>query len=178
VLSNIGLYYFSLVVVIVIMIGMTCFYKKCRKVPMNYILLGTYTFFHTYLIGAMSVFYSRESVMISASATMAMFISLTIYAIRTKTDMTKMGGALYSGTMMVVVLIIILSIFNVSSIFSPILICILICLLSVWIVHDTQIIIGGNKYAELELDDYCIGALIIYSDVVTIFSYILQLCGN
>jgi len=104
---------------------------------MNYILLGTYTFFHSYLIGAMSVFYSRESVMIAATATMAMFIALTIYAIRTKTDMTMMGGALYSGTMMVVVLIIVLSIFNVSSIFSPILICILICLLSVWIVYDT-----------------------------------------
>lgn len=173
VMSMPGLYYLSLIMVIGIMLGMTCFYKRCRKVPLNYILLGTYTIFHTYLIGAMSAFYSKDSVLISAAATMTMFVALTIYAVRTKTDMTRFGGLLYVGTMLTVFCILVLALFPVSSYFYPVLICILVGLLSIWIVYDTQMIIGGNKYHELSMDDYAIGALIIYSDIVTIFTYLL-----
>ena len=56
--GNLWLFYLSLVIVIGIMFGMTCFYKKCRGVPKNYILLGTYTIFHSYLIGAISIQYN------------------------------------------------------------------------------------------------------------------------
>lgn len=50
------------------------------------------------------------------------------------------------------------------------LICVIIALLSIFIVYDTQLIIGGeSKYDQLEVDDYILGALIIYSDIVTIF---------
>ena len=37
---------------------------------------------------------------------------------------------------------------------------------------------GEGKYGQLDLDDYCIGALIIYSDIVTMFLYILQIFGG
>jgi FtsH-binding integral membrane protein len=141
-----GLYYFSLFMVIAIMIGMTCFYKKCRAYPLNYILLGTYTVFHTYLIGAMSTFYTKETVMVAAIATMLMFITLTVYAVFTKTDMTKFGGLMCVGSVMMVFFIIIVSMFNVPSIVGVVLICVMIALMSMWIVYDTQLIVGGNKY--------------------------------
>jgi FtsH-binding integral membrane protein len=132
--------------VIGIMIGMSCFYKKCRAYPRNYILLGTYTVFHTYLIGAMSSFYTPETVLIAAIATMLMFITLTIYAVFTKTDMTKFGGLMYVGTIMVIFFVIIVSLFNVPSIVGVVLTCVLIALMSMWIVYDTQLIVGGQKY--------------------------------
>ena len=53
-----------------------------------------------------------------------------------------------------------------------VLIIIVLIIMSAWLIHDTQLIIGG-KYAELEMDDYVIGALIIYSDILTIFLYLL-----
>ena len=106
-----------------------------------------------------------------------MFVSLTIYAFKTKTDMTKLGGFLSTASSMLLFLIIIAFAFR-SYIMNTIIICVALCLLGVFVVFDTQLIIGGtSKYAELELDDYALGALIIYSDIVTIFSYLLQLFG-
>jgi FtsH-binding integral membrane protein len=87
--------------------------------------------------------------------------------------MTKYGGLMYVGTSMLVFFIIMVSLFKVPSIMGTVLTCILICLLSIWVVYDTQLIVGGGKYEELSMDDYCLGALIIYSDIVTIFMYIL-----
>jgi FtsH-binding integral membrane protein len=54
----------------------------------------------------------------------------------------------------------------------------MISLLSVFIVYDTQIIIGGkHKAKRLSLNDYCIAAIIIYTDVLSLFLQILGLCG-
>lgn len=55
----------------------------------------------------------------------------------------------------------------------------IIVLLSVYIVWDTQMIVGGkHKKYQLSLDDYVIAAMILYSDIITIFLYILQLFGD
>lgn len=137
VLSNMWLYYFSLIMVIGIMIGMICLYKKCRAYPLNYILLGTYTIFHTYLVGAVSSFYTPQSVLVAAVATMLMFITLTVYSIYTKVDMTKLGAFLSVGSVMVLFFIIIIVLFDVPSIVGVVLTCLMIALLSMWIVYDT-----------------------------------------
>jgi FtsH-binding integral membrane protein len=175
--ENRWLYYVSLAIVIGIMLGMTCFYKKCRTVPKNYILLGTYTIFHTYLIAAISIQYNPLLVLYAAIATLLMFLALTIYAWKTKTDFTKMGGLLSTCSFLVIFFIIVAAVFRSQILYTAI-ICVAIGLLSMFIIYDTQLIIGGkSKYNELELDDYCLGALIIYSDIVTIFSYLLALFG-
>jgi FtsH-binding integral membrane protein len=54
----------------------------------------------------------------------------------------------------------------------------IICLLSVYIIWDTQMIIGGKKRYQFSIDDYVIAAMILYSDIITIFLYILQLFGS
>jgi len=55
-------------------------------------------------------------------------------------------------------------------------VCIAVCFMSMWIIYDTQRITGGcNKYRELTLDDYCLGAMILYTDVITFFFYVIQL---
>lgn len=135
--NNLGLYFFSLVMVIGIMCAMMCHYKKFRKYPLNYIALGTYTIFHTYLVGAMSCQYSASSVLQAAVATLLMFVSLTVYACYTKTDMTKYGGLMAVGTVMLVFFIIMVSLFKVPSIMGTVLTCVMICFLSIWIVYDT-----------------------------------------
>ena len=108
---------------------------------------------------------------------MGMFIALTGYACVTKTDMTYMGGLLSTLTMMVVLILILFSFF-MGAVAYLILIGVLIALLSLWIVHDTQLIIGGkHRAAELQIDDYIIGAMIIYSDILVGFIYLLQIIG-
>ena len=54
VFDNLIIYYVCLILTIGISIGMTCHYKKVRKVPLNYILLTIYTCTHSYLIGAIT----------------------------------------------------------------------------------------------------------------------------
>lgn len=146
VLSMIGLYYFSMFMVIGTMCAIICKYQYFRKYPANYISLFVYCIFHTYLVGALSAFYDKTTVMQAALATMGMFLSLTTYAVFTKTDMTYMGGFLSTGFTMVILFIVFMSFFRISSIAYTILILIMICFLSIWIVYDTQIIVGGNKY--------------------------------
>lgn len=131
------------------------------------------------MVGALTAQYDKETVAMAAITTMAMFISLTLYAAFTKTDMTKMGGLLSSSCMMLFIFIIMYSLFFRSKVLNMIICCVVVALLSVFIVYDTQIVIGGaGKYGQLDLDDYCIGALIIYSDIVTIFIYLLQIFGG
>ena len=136
VFNNMWLYYLSLFMVIVLMITMTCFYKRCRDVPKNYILLGTYTVFHSYLIGALTLLYDPTTVITAAIATLLMFFALTIYAFKTKTDFTKMGGFLATSSMMVILFIFVAILFR-SAIMYTSLICVMIALLSLFIVYDT-----------------------------------------
>lgn len=51
-----------------------------------------------------------------------------------------------------------------------------VLLFGIYIIVDTQLIVGGRS-AELEIDDYFLGAMLLYIDIVSIFIYILQLLG-
>lgn len=179
VFNNIWLFYVCLIGFIAVSIGMSCHYKKCRKVPLNYALLVLYTLFHSYVVAAIIPHYKVEAAIYAAVATLFMFIGLTAYACFTKTDMTKMGGLLSSMMMMVFVFLIFQFVIGYSKGFHLFITLAIICLMSVWIVYDTQIIVGGKhrKY-QLDLDDYVLGAIIIYSDILTIFLYVLSLFGG
>ena len=54
---------------------------------------------------------------------------------------------------------------------------IVIVIYSVFIIYDTQLIAGG-RYNEISFDDYVIGALMLYVDVVGLFIYIMSLLGS
>ena len=43
-----------------------------------------------------------------------------------------------------------------------------------YLAYDVQLIKGGHRY-ELEIDDYIIGALFIYIDIIIIFLKILEI---
>lgn len=92
--------------------------------------------------------------------------------------MTKRGGAIATFTMMVFCFILLSWVIYVP-IIRTIIVIIVIILMSMWVIHDTQMIIGGKKVKyQLDVDDYIIGAIIIYSDIVTIFLYLLELFGG
>lgn len=64
-----------------------------------------------------------------------------------------------------------------NSPFIQILYCSLgVLLFGIYIIVDTQLIVGGRS-AELEIDDYFLGAMLLYIDIISIFLYILQLLG-
>ena len=54
---------------------------------------------------------------------------------------------------------------------------ILVIVYGLYIVHDTQLIAGDKKYS-LSYDDYIVGALIVYIDIVMLFLELLRLLGK
>ena len=52
-----------------------------------------------------------------------------------------------------------------------------IVIYGIYLVIDTQLIAGGKK-VELSYDDYILGALMLYIDIIGLFIYILSLFGR
>ena len=48
---------------------------------------------------------------------------------------------------------------------------------SIYLIIDTQLILGGNSH-ELTLDNYVLGAVLLYIDIVRLFIQILQIIGK
>lgn len=48
---------------------------------------------------------------------------------------------------------------------------------SVYLLVDTQLILGG-RHRQLSLDDHILGAIILYVDIISLFLKILQLLGK
>lgn len=112
----------------------------------------------------------------AAALTSAVVVGLTIYAFYTKTDFTVCGGFLF---IMLMVLIVgsILAIFIRSkwlslglSIFGTI-------LFGIYLIMDTQMIIGKNKL-KFSVDDYIMAAMNLYIDIIQLFLYILSILGS
>ena len=109
----------------------------------------------------------------AAAMTLGITVSLTIYAMTTKTDMTVMGSTLF-------ILLGGLILFGIfAMIFRDKILIVLYCILAVilygyYLIYDTQLVVGGKTY-QLEIDDYVIGAIIIYIDIIVMFMRLLQL---
>ena len=70
---------------------------------------------------------------------------------------------------------LILSIFGLffyDYIFQMMLATLGVFLFGVYLIFDTQLVMGGKRY-ELCIDDYVVGTLILYLDIIMIFLYLL-----
>jgi FtsH-binding integral membrane protein len=117
-----------------------------------------------------------ETVLIAAGLTAAITVSLTIYACTTKTDFTYCGGLLFMLACVVFVGGIFTFFFRNST--ARIVLCaICVILYGLYLIYDTQLVVGGGR-CELSIDDYVVGALILYVDIIQLFLKILELLGK
>ena len=49
---------------------------------------------------------------------------------------------------------------------------------SLYLVYDTQMMMGGNHKYALDPEEYIFAALNIYLDVINLFTYILMIVGG
>jgi protein lifeguard len=55
----------------------------------------------------------------------------------------------------------------------------ILLLFSVYIVYDTQLIVGGeHRKLSFSIDDYAFAALMLYVDIIQLFLSILELFGE
>jgi FtsH-binding integral membrane protein len=154
-------------------------------VPKNYIFLGVFTLLHAVMIGGVVAVYAQygNTVVQAFTSTMAMTIGITCVACRdTSLRKDRTGFMIVACVSLFFSLIacVILSMFMQSRTLHLVVIVIVMVILSIYLYWDTLQILGGGhkKYADnIGHDDYIIGAIIIYLDIINIFLYLLQLFG-
>ena len=186
--DNIWLYITLLVLMIVVEIFLICVKKVSRKVPINYILLLIFTMCESYFVAWLCQYYTYDPyrndfdsdgyriVGTAGAMTLGITAALTTYAWTTKTDFTrKMGFIWVLG--MTFFMLSLFSIFFYSYWVQMFLCAFGVLLFGMYLVLDTQLIVGEGRH-KLGIDDYVLGALILYIDIIMIFVYLLQLLGG
>jgi FtsH-binding integral membrane protein len=101
--------------------------------------------------------------------------ALTLFAVLTPIDFTGLCGVLFVGSIILLVLGI-LSILFPSRTISFIYAGFGALLFTVYIVYDTQQIVGGRR-EEISPEEYIFAALTLYVDIAMLFLMILKLLG-
>lgn len=165
-----------IVVYMISMYTLVCYPKVSRAVPWNYLLLFLFTAAMSYLVGFISSQYSPRIVAAAAILTALMMIGLTAYACYTKTDFTMCGGLLFAAGFILIGMIFV-GIFITNKFYHSLLCGMTLVLLSVYVIYDTQLIVGKHSYKYM-IDDYILAALNLYLDIINMFLTLLKILGK
>lgn len=176
------IFWVSLLLVIGISIALTCFPNVARKVPVNYILLTFYTLGVSFFLCVIAGVAKPKYVITALVLTLTMTIALTIYAFRTKREFSYSGAMWFLLIWLVIALPLNLFVFRPVVGFSigfTILSLIFVLFYAFFLVFDTKLILGQQKNrVQLGLDEYIIGALMLYSDIIGLFITLLSTIRN
>lgn len=104
-------------------------------------------------------------------------VGLTIFAFQTKWDFTMMGGVLFVCLLMFVL-------FGFVAMFFPGRILTMVysslgaVLFSMYLIYDTQMMMGGTHKHSISPEEYVFAAITLYLDIINIFLYILSIIGS
>ena len=170
--ENYWTHYVALIVGGALLCSLCCCLKNAKKVPRNYILLALFTICWSYMVAGFSQWFEPEDVIVAAVTTTAMTLGLTVFACCTRMKLTWLWGIGAALSFAIWPLILFCIIFPSKLLFNAL--CFLIVILtSIYIVFDTKLIMK-----KLDLDDYIIGALLLYIDIIQLFMYLLALFGG
>ncbi|XP_074653362.1 protein lifeguard 1-like isoform X2 [Tubulanus polymorphus] len=163
-------------VTIICLIVLACCADVRRKFPMNIIFLGIFTLCEGILLGTVSCRYKTDAVLMAAGITTVVAVGLTIFSFQTKWDFTMCSGALFVLTIVLLVFGIICLI--VRNRYASIAYASLGALIfAMYLVMDTQMMIGGKHKYALSPEEYIFAALNLYLDIVNMFMFILSIIG-
>ena len=170
--ENYWLHYVALIFGIVIMCTLLCCMKHARKTPRNYILLGVFTVLWSYMVAGFTQWFEPSDVITAAAITTFMTLGLTLFACFCKMKLTCLWG-IAAALSCAIWPLFFFCIFFPSKMMFNILAFLVVILTSIYIIFDTKMIM-----TKLELDEYIIGALLLYVDIVQLFMWILSLLGS
>lgn len=163
-------------VLIVTEITLICCEGVRRKHPINMILLFVFTVSMSFFVGIIASTYEPDTVFTAAGATALIVLALTIFSFQTKWDFTGMAPYLFVALVCLMIFGFFAAIFRSNTAYI-VYACIGVLIFSMYLVYDTQMLIGGKKY-QLSEEEYIFAALTIYIDVIQIFLYLLELFGR
>ncbi|CAF1465389.1 unnamed protein product [Adineta steineri] len=175
--SGLWLYLALIIAFIVICISLVCCCQcASQQFPANLIIFGMGTLLMSYMMGMVSAFYETDSVLIAVGITAFVCLGVTIFSFQTKYDFTSCCGVLF-------VISIALLGFSIAVIFTRSHVVYTIyaglgaVFFSIYLAVDTQLIMGGKRQ-EISGEDHIAAAYILYTDIVNIFIFMLELLGK
>ena len=163
--KNIWFYYVWLGVSIILIIAIMCCKRFSRKVPYNYFALFLYTLVESFMIGTLWTFYEAQGIFLAAVLCLVLFTTMTVVSWFTKKKPHMLIMLLFWWISLSIFAIFFLIFFTARWV---IILCWIVLLVIGWIYVyiDVELII--NRYG-LSYDEYIIGALMLYQDIVMIF---------
>ncbi|XP_022114008.2 protein lifeguard 2 [Pieris rapae] len=165
----------ALIVVFVTIIAMACCESARRKAPNNFIFLFIFTVAMSIPLGFVSSRFQVKEVFIALGVTATICLAVTIFAFQTKWDFTMCGG-------FVIATLTVLIMFGFMMLFLPynnklhlLYSGVGVLLFSMYLVYDTQLMMGGEHKYSISPEEYVFAALNIYLDIINIFVKILRL---
>jgi len=130
------------------------------------------------LVGVAASAYKVRSVLLALTQTGAATAALTAWTCQPnqKYDLTQFGSFLFAGLVVLMVSAVMGAVLHIPS-QSLLGSTVGALLFSAFIVHDTQLIVGGKK-RQFSTSDYVLGAMSLYMDIVNLFLYLLRLFGE
>jgi len=149
-------------------------FAKKDEHPLNLQLLGAWTLCQAYTIGVVCATYAAHGagaiVLQAAVLTLLVFCSLTAYTLQTKRDFSFMGGALFSGLLIMLGWGFMNAILGIHSSMYSLFGALLFCL---FIIYDVQMTMN-----KIGVDDYILAVINLYLDIVNLFLFILDLLSQ
>jgi len=176
--ENSWLWILALVIMIVSLITLACCEGVRRKTPHNFIFLGLFTLAEGFMLGTITARYSADEVMMAVGVCAAITLGLTVFAFQTKIDFTAMGGCLLAVLICFIIFGLIAAFFPASRTVRLVYASIGCIIFSLYIVYDTQLMVGGSHKYSLSPEEYVFASLNLYLDIVNLFMYILSIFGN
>ncbi|XP_001996621.2 protein lifeguard 1 [Drosophila grimshawi] len=167
-----GLFWVAVLIMLLTMFAMVCCENVRRETPINFICLGLFTVAESFLMGISASRFAPIEILLAIGITAAICLALTLFALQTKFDVTMMGGIL-------IACLVALLVFGIVSIFMPgrtirlIYSSLAAVLFSVYLIYDTQLMMGGGHKYSISPEEYIFAALNLYLDIINIFMEIL-----
>ena len=173
VLTNPHLLTLGFILSLVLLVALMCFKERY---PTNIVLLSAWTFVEAYTIGVVTASYADrgQGIMVVQAGGLTLFIFsvLTIYTWTSKTDFSFMGPMLFSCLIGMILYSLAAWLFHFPTtglVYS----CFGALVFSGYVVYDTYLILK-----RLGPDDWILGAISLYLDIINLFLYILQILGS
>lgn len=157
---------------------LVCVESARRSTPCNFILLSILTLGYGLVAAITSCRYDTKIVLFAFAATAISCFLIAAFARSTTFDMTNCGTTLcllgLAHMVIGIIMVLVLVPMGYANVASLILSIGGALLASLYLIFDLQLIMGGRK-CELSPEEYILGAIMLYTDIIQIFIYLLEI---
>eukprot|EP00118_Oscarella_pearsei_P019343 m.204901 g.204901 ORF g.204901 m.204901 type:complete len:131 (+) comp39654_c0_seq21:3058-3450(+) len=126
--------------------------------------------------------YAPDAVCMAIGICAVVCLALTLFAFNTKFDFTMLGGFLFVSLVILLVFglfsVVFVTSYREFRILNLVYASLGALVFSLYLVFDTQLMIGGSHRYALNPEEYVFAALNLYLDIINLFIYILILVGG